>query len=342
MGKIRVLVADDSYFMRKVISDMIVSDPALSVIGTAANGMEAVKEAKGLRPDVITMDVQMPLMDGFEALKQIMAFHPMPIIMLSAFTKDGAALTLDCLHAGAVDVVEKPGGTVSLNMDDVKAELLRKIKVAANAKVKKTEYVPSIKKIRKPSGLPAKKVIGIVSSTGGPSTVAKLLPLIPSDINAAIVLVQHMPGLFIGSFVNRLDSVSALGVKEAKNGEPLLCGQVYVAPGGTHLEITKLGKISLVDSAPIMGLRPFGSKMLSTGAAAFGRGMVAVVLTGMGNDGLEGAKAVKKSGGTVLAQDEETSIVFGMPKEVIDAGCADKVLSPDKIAEELIRLAGRL
>jgi len=341
MAKIRVLVVDDSPFMRRVISEIISADPGMMVADTADNGFDAVRKTRQLAPDVITMDVQMPIMDGLEALRQIMAYKPTPVLMLSAFSKEGADITLDCLQSGAVDFVFKPGGTVSLHLDDVKSELLRKVRIAAGAKVKKIDYSPAPKKMKKPRGTSAKKLVCIVASTGAPSILAKMLPMLPPDLDAAVVVVQHMPIVFISSLTARLDAVCALSVKEAEDGELLRTGHIYLAPGGVHLRISLAHGVSLSESAPIDGLRPYGSLAMSSGAEAFGKDTIGVVLSGMGSDGLEGAKKVKEKGGMVLVQDEDSCVVFGMPKMVVDAKLADKVLPPEKIAEEIIKKMGR-
>lgn len=343
MAKINVLVVDDSALMRKIIGDVVSSDKDLFLIGTAENGLDAIHKTQALRPSVILLDLQMPILDGFEALKQIMARWPTPIIILSAFTKKDATLALDCLNLGAVDFISKPGGTISKNLDDIGNELLRKIHIAAKVNVNAIPYACASKiQFHKEKGVVADKMIGIVSSTGGPGTLAQLLPILPQRFNSAIVVVQHIPSTFLSALAKRLDGICALDVKEAEEGEKLLTNRIYFAPTGTHLVITNERRIHLNEDPPIMGLRPCGDLMLQSAANVFGKNMLAVVLTGMGNDGTLGVKQVLSKKGRAIVQDKNSSIVFGMPKSVIDAKLVGtgNVLSIDKIAERMITFAG--
>jgi two-component system, chemotaxis family, protein-glutamate methylesterase/glutaminase len=480
----KVLVVDDSAFMRKMISDILNRDRAISVVGTAKNGVDAIEKTETLRPDVITMDVEMPEMNGIDAVKTIMKKHPTPIVMVSALTSKGAKITLESLHAGAIDFICKPSGSISLNMKEISKDLVEKVKTAATANVKSTRFttmkkpsrldtsminvflvddspffikklsgvigsqkdmnivgtakdgseaiqklrylhpdvvlmdinMPSIngiiatQKILQQQTLPIIVVSGetdhnmtdikkaldagaidfipkpanhasfhsmtdlliekvrnapkskhkiktrtvhprssssvqnlvvIGSSTGGPQTLTRLVPYIPADINAGVLIVQHMPPVFTKSLAERLDGLSAIEVREAKDGDEIKNGCALVAPGDYHMTVeerTIFGKrkrfVSLNKNEKIHGVRPAVDVMFSTAADIFEKNIIAVLLTGMGRDGAQAMGSIKAKGGRTIAQDENTSIIFGMPKAAIELGVVDKVLPLDQIASQ--------
>jgi len=482
---LKVLVVDDSAFMRKVISDILNQDARIEVVGIAKNGSEAIQKTGSLHPDVITMDVEMPVMNGIEAVKNIMSKHPTPIVMVSALTSQGAKTTLESLHAGAIDFICKPSGSISLNMKEIGEDLVSKVKAAATANVhysqrtkmtppsiskssinvflvddspfflkkisqiissqrdmniigtahdggdaiQKLQHVhpdvvlmdinmPSIngvqatQKILQQQSLPIIVISGeternmgeikraldagaidfipkpaehtsihsmsdlllqkvrsapknkkqfskrqtttvddtsttvenllvIGSSTGGPQTLTQLVPHIPKDINAGVLIVQHMPPVFTKSLAERLDGISALTVKEAKEGDEIRNGEVLLAPGDYHMTVEErivFGKIkryvSLNKRPKIHGVRPAVDVTFSTAADVFKDNVVAVLLTGMGRDGAQAMGAIKAKGGRTIAQDEQTSIIFGMPKAAIELGVVDKVLPLHQIASQ--------
>jgi len=340
---IRVLVVDDSFFMRKVISDMLNSDPSVEVIDTAKEGNEAIRKVKKEKPDVVTLDVLMPGLDGLATLKRIMDENPTPVIMLSAFTKKGADITIDCLHAGAVSFILKPSGELSMNIDTVKEMLLEEIKTSAHANVKKIITFPEIKPIKhciKPS---KEKIVVIGASTGGPRSLELLMSTIPASFSLPIIIVQHMPPKFTQSLAQHLDKNCVLSVKEAKEGDVIQAKNAYVAPGDFHMTIkTKkiMGQtkqiISLNKNPSVNGSRPSIDVTMQSVANTYGENTIGVILTGMGKDGVIGMKAIKEHGGTTIAQDEDSCLIFGMPKAVIESGFADKVLSLSNIGEGIV------
>ena len=334
MSQIKVLVVDDSLFMRTAISSLLNSDPKISVIGTAGDGEEALRKISELNPDVVTLDVEMPRINGLTTLKEIMKKHPLPVVMLSALTKEGAKETFKALEYGAVDYVVKPSGTVSLDLKLVRDELIAKIKAAAFAK-------PMRHKVKKP-GIVAKsfdsegKVIAMGASTGGPQALTEILSRLPEDIPPTLI-VQHMPEGFTKAFAEHLDEKCQFKVKEAENGDRISKGLALVAPGGYHMLVTKNGRI-LLDKGPLIhNVRPAVDPMMFSVAEAYGSKVVGVLLTGMGRDGAKGMKAIKEKGGTTIAQDEKTCVVFGMPKAAIGEGCVDIVLPLHKIPKEIVR-----
>ena len=345
---IKILVVDDSVFMRKALSRMLEKDSALKVVGTAANGMEAIEKIETLKPDVVTMDIEMPVMNGIEALKRIMAKNPLPVIMFSALTQEGADITMEALNIGACDFMTKDFSNVSVHISDRESELISKVKNVANMKVR--FLMKRLEMIRKPVAIkpdaikPDKKVrheiLSIGASTGGPPALQHILQSIPKDFPVPIVIAQHMPKLFTQSFSQRLDAVSQITVKEAEEKEPLKPGVALIAPGDTHVELKKRGRETVVefvrDGKYIY--RPSVDLLMQSTADVYGSRSVAVILTGMGNDGLAGIREVKKKQGFIIAQNEETCVVYGMPKAVVTADLADLVLPIDKISEEIIRV----
>jgi len=326
-----VLVVEDSIFMRNVISDIINSDPQLQVIGTARDGEEALSKLDVLEPDVITLDIEMPRMDGLSVLKQIMKRKPKPVIMLSALTREGAIYTLKALECGAVDYITKPSGNISLDLHTIKDEIISKIKIAASANLPKLK----IKSISIESCELGDNVVAIGASTGGPQALTYVLTSLPQNI-PPILIVQHMPEGFTKSFAERLDKLCKFRVKEAEEGDYISKDLVLIAPGGFHMTVSKTGRIRLDRAPPIHGVRPAVDPMMTFVARFYKSRAVGVILTGMGRDGAYGMKKIKEYGGVTIAQDEKTSVVFGMPKAAIEEGCVDVVLPLHKIPIEIM------
>lgn len=341
---IRTLVVDDSKFMRTLVADMLVSDPEIDVIATAKDGEDAVAKARLHHPDVITLDVEMPRMDGLEALKAIMNENPTSVVMLSALTQEGADATLEALHHGAVDFVPKPSGSLSLDIAKVKDLLISRIKAAALAKPGKRP-APRLHRARTSfRRVTGKHIIAIGTSTGGPRALSELLPQLPGDIPAGILIVQHMPPWFTKSLAERLDRSCAIRVKEAAVGDKIEDGQALIAPGDYHMVVKQAENggrvVDLNQDPPVHAVRPAADITLQSVAASYGSRTLGVILTGMGSDGARGMEAIKKHGGKTLVSDEETSLIFGMPKAAIDLGCVDRIAPLHKIPEEIGRMLG--
>jgi two-component system chemotaxis response regulator CheB len=351
--KFRVLVVDDSAFMRKVLESIFSADDQLQVIGHAKDGREAIALAESLKPDVITMDINMPHMDGLQATAQIMTTNPRPIVVVSSESKEGASSTLKALELGAIDFVTKPSSGIDLDMQSVKDELLRKVRVAAKVRVVRTasriaasiQAPPSAKPspvaqpVARPSATPAVlpadmrfPVVVLAASTGGPATVMRLAPGFTKDFPAAVILVQHMPAAFTTQYALQLAEFTGIRVKEAEANESVVPGTFYICPGGQHLRVSPTGRMQLdAVTGRIQGYLPNIDVTMESVAAFAGALSIGVVLTGMGSDGARGARLIKNAGGFVLAQDEATSVIFGMPAEAIKSGAVDQVLSIDDI-----------
>lgn len=369
--KVNVLVVDDSAFMRKVVSDIVESEAGLKVVDTARNGKKAIEKIQELNPDVVTLDIEMPELDGLSTLKRLKSMGiKIPIIMLSSFTTEGSKATLEALELGAVDFVAKPSGPISLDIHNVKDELVEKIKAASNAKVelkdtvtKKSEKdMPEGKDIsraekdeRKNQKKPTPKLVkaekkGIVaigSSTGGPRALHEIIPKLPADYPACLIVVQHMPAGFTNLMSERLASLSQLRVKEAEDGEKLEAGKVLIAPGGYHLTLESHGPASSIDdidfirvkldeSPPIKGLRPSVDVTLEYISQFKSINKMAVILTGMGSDGAKGVRMIKDSGGQIIVEDESSCVVFGMPRAALKTGVVDKTVALSSMASEII------
>lgn len=350
MNKITVLVVDDSAFMRKVITDIISLDKDLHVIATARNGKEAIQKIKELKPDVVTLDIEMPIMDGLAALEKIMEQHPIPVVMLSSLTKESADATLKALSLGAVDFIPKPENIFKMHAEDMKKQLNEKIRTAAKVLVKKKYHAVRSPIVKKPSEiLPSlskkkgiKKIIAIGTSTGGPRALQYVIPYLPKDIPASILIVQHMPAGFTKSLAERLNNLSAIHVKEAEDGDVLLPGHAYIAPGNYHMKLTSVSDeyvVKLTQESPVLGLRPSVDVMMNS-VAELGHKipLIGVIMTGMGSDGAEGMKNIKNKNGLTIAQSEETCVVYGMPKSAIDLGCIDEIVPLHDIASKIITL----
>ena len=345
--KIRVLLVDDSSFMRKVLHGIVSADPQMEVVGEAKDGNEAVAMAQSLKPDVITMDINMPRLDGLQATEQIMSQNPRPIVIVSSETREGTASTLVALELGAIDFISKPSSGVDLDMNSVRDDLNRKLKMASKVHVVRTaaRSKPHGSGAHKPASpgnspeRPAAAAAGsrfplvvIAASTGGPAAVMRLAADFPKDLPAAVVLVQHMPASFTSQYAVQLADATEIEVKEASANEALAPGILYVCPGSHHLRISPKGRIVLDSGARISGYRPCADVAMETAAGWAGPMTMGVVLTGMGNDGSRGAQAIYSTGGTILVQDEASSVIFGMPAEVIKTGFVTQVLPLDQIA----------
>lgn len=330
---IRVLVVDDSAFMRKAIGTMLANDPEIEVVGTAKNGQEGLDMVRSLSPDVVTMDMEMPVMDGLSALKRIMMEMPRPVIMISSLTVEGAEATLKALEAGAVDFIPKKLSRVSLEIIKIEHDLRAKVKAVARRRLlrpSRPAAAPRVQPPRRPlSGASARAVVAIGVSTGGPPAVQSILSQLPENFPACVLIAQHMPQAFTGPFAKRLDSLSKLAVSEAVDGAPVIPGKVYVAPGGSHLRVRREGMRLVVEvgSEPRTALyKPSVNELMGSVADVIGSRALGLMLTGMGNDGLEGAKKLKAAGGRLMAQNDASCVVYGMPKAVVDAGLADEVV----------------
>lgn len=358
--KIRVLIVDDSAFMRKVLQTIIAGDPQFEVCGEARDGRDAVTQADVLKPDVISMDINMPHVDGLQATEIIMSSNPRPILIVSSESKDGAEVTLKALELGAIDFVAKPSGGIDLDMSSVKEELLRKLKMAAKVRVVRTatrsklqhEIASSLPRVEPASksaelqevravvNASAKSagkfpIVVLASSTGGPATLMKFIPFFPKDFPGAVILVQHMPGNFTSQFSAQLAEVSQIKVKEAEAGEIIVPGQLYVCPGSHHLRVSPTGRISLDEGPRVGGYRPCADLTFESTAEYAGPMTIGVILTGMGNDGSKGVQIIRSVGGHVIAQDESTAVIFGMPQEAIKTGMVDQVLPMEAIYQAI-------
>jgi two-component system, chemotaxis family, protein-glutamate methylesterase/glutaminase len=351
--KFRVLVVDDSAFMRKVLESIFSADDQLQVVGHAKDGREAIALAESLKPDVITMDLNMPHMDGLQATAQIMTTNPRPIVVVSSESKEGASSTLKALELGAIDFVTKPSAGIDLDMQSVKDDLLRKVRVAAKVRVVRTasriaasiqapsaaKPVPVAQPVARPAASPAVlpadmrfPVVVLAASTGGPATVMRLAPGFTKDFPAAVILVQHMPAAFTTQYALQLAEFTGIRVKEAEANESVVPGTFYICPGGQHLRVSPTGRMQLdAVTGRIEGYLPNIDVTMESVAAFAGALSIGAVLTGMGSDGARGARAIKNAGGFVLAQDEATSVIFGMPAEAIKSGSVDQVLGIDDI-----------
>ena len=342
---IRVLVVDDSAFMRKMVSEILARDPGVCVAGQARDGADALVKLEALRPDVVTLDIEMPVLDGIGALTEIMRRRPTPVLMLSSLTQAGAEATLRCLELGAVDFIGKPSGSISLDIEKIDAELIHKVKGAAGARIHAHRPAPSVLPVRSRQDAARKSadkiaVLAIGASTGGPRALQQLIPMLPTDLGVPIVIVQHMPPGFTASLAQRLEQMSSFVVREAAPGDRLKAGQILVAPGGHHLQFDAGGVARLTQEPPIHGVRPAVDITLASLAHLYGSRLLAVLLTGMGKDGARAMKQVVDKGGLTLAEDETTCVVYGMPKAAFDFGGVSRLLPLPEIAPAIARACG--
>jgi two-component system chemotaxis response regulator CheB len=341
----RVLVCDDSPLQRRVITDLL-TDGGLEVVGEARDGVDLLDKVRVLRPDVVTLDVEMPRRNGLEALRDLMREMPTPVVMVSTLTGRSSRESVEALSVGAVDVVQKPALRLSPgSWEPVRDELVRKVSAAGGARARALARTPAPARPGAELAARAKAAGGalvvIATSTGGPRALAAVVPRLPSPLGAGVLIVQHMPVGFTRSLAERLDADSALTVREAGRSDEIRPDTALLAPAGSHLEVPARGRVRLSDAPPIGALRPRADVTLSTAARHYGAGVLAVVLTGMGDDGLTGARAVKSAGGRLLAEDESTCVVWGMPRAVTAAGLTDAVMPleamPLAIAEAVAR-----
>jgi two-component system chemotaxis response regulator CheB len=337
---IRVLVVDDSALMRKLIPRLLERDGSIRVVGTAMDGSFALAKIEELKPDVITLDLEMPRMDGTETLREIMRKHRIPVIVVSAHTTAGASATFKALAMGALDFVAKPADAASAHMDEIAAELIAKIKVAAHNElgaVPAIPHVPQAAKQPRPRTAPT-RIVAIGISTGGPNTLQYVLSQLPADFPGAILVVQHMPEGFTEMFARRLNDTCAIEVKEARSGDLLVAGRVLICPGNRHLRVRRmpLGPVAVLsDEDPVKGHRPSVDVLFRSVAQEFGPQAIALQMTGMGDDGADAMGAVKAAGGLTIAQSAESCVVFGMPKAAIERGHAMRVVPLDALAHTL-------
>ena len=349
---IRLLITDDSAFCRYSITRLVNTDSEIEIVGYAKDGVEALEKIKELNPDVMTLDVEMPRLNGLQTLEKVMLDNPLPVIMVSSLTDENSDTTVQALELGAVDYFLKANPSCPVSCYGVENVLLDKIKAAA--KISKNKLGPAIDPLKRfnktavsksngngnGNGNP-RKIIAVASSTGGPGSLYKFIPFLPADIPAAIFIVQHMPAGFTKTLADRLNELSQLSVKEAEDGDKLQEGQVVLAKGGYHMLIGREYRVKLTKDPPVFGLRPAADITMSSVVPLYGKDIIFVVLTGMGSDGTKGAVLLKNNGGHVIAQDEQSCIVYGMPRSVVEAGAADKVLPLSAMAEEVTRLCAR-
>jgi two-component system, chemotaxis family, protein-glutamate methylesterase/glutaminase len=347
MRKIRILVVDDSIIMRKMLTLLLSKEPDMEVVATARNGEEGVSLARSVQPDAIILDVIMPGMDGLEALTHIRKAAPrLPVIMFSVATAEGAAVTMDALSRGATDFVTKPSQLREAMdaMETISCTLVPKLRAVSSLRRSfpdKTDSAP--RKRLFPLGFLA-RVVAIGVSTGGPEALARFLPGLPADFRCPIAIVQHMPVLFTQHLADRLDKRSSIRVKLAEDGEPLTNGTALLCPGDSHLKISgsvDRPLVRLTDDPPVNSCKPSADILFESVADIFGDRAIGVVLTGMGSDGLQGCHKLHQAGAFILAQDEESSVVWGMPGAIARAGLAHRQLPPEKLAEEVIQAMSR-
>lgn len=345
MSKIKVLIVDDSALVRDILSQGLARDHQIEVVGTASDPFVARDKIVQLKPDVLTLDVEMPRMDGVEFLRRLMPQYPLPVVMVSALTKKGASITLAALEAGAVEVVTKPSTDVARGLSAMLDDLRDKVKIAASVNVSawKTNQRTSLKPAKIDSHALAEstdKVIAIGASTGGTQAIRRIVQSFPSTMSG-VVIVQHMPAGFTQHFAESLDSVSRMEVKEAKTGDRVMPGRVLIAPGGFHMKVRRSGGIYLVDCQKgenVNGHCPSVEVLFQSVAKYVGANAIGVMLTGMGGDGAEGMLAMRQAGARTLAQDEATSVVFGMPKVAYQRGGVECLVPLDNIPNTIMKL----
>lgn len=338
---VTALVCDDSPLMRRVVRDAL-TEGGIEVVGEARDGSELVSQVRSLRPRVVTLDVEMPGMSGLAALRQLMRDAPTPVVMVSSLTGQGARETVEALASGAVDVVQKPTSAAGRS-GTWRGDLARRVRAAASARVGRIDAAPAVhappaaaaRRAADPTG----PLVVIATSTGGPRALAQVVPRLPAPLGAGVLIVQHMPPGFTRSLAERLDAGSALEVRETRGGETIRPGVALLAQAGRHLEVSGPGQTRLSDAPPIGALRPRADVTLETAARHYGRRVLAVVLTGMGNDGEAGARAVKEAGGRVIVEDARTCVVWGMPRAVATAGLADATVPLDRMALAIVEAA---
>jgi two-component system, chemotaxis family, protein-glutamate methylesterase/glutaminase len=348
--KPRVVVVDDSAFMRKLITEIIESSGEFTVVGTAVNGVDGLREIRERDPDIVTLDIEMPEMDGLVALERIMQTQPRPVVMLSARgSSKGVDMTLRALQLGAVEFVRKPSGPISVDLATVRDQMLQALRAAAAASpigIRRRVPEPVVRREVSPAApfSECTRVIAIACSTGGPRALAEIIPQIPADLGAAVLVVQHMPKDFTSSLAQRLNLMSALPVAEAEDGQLISANRVYLAPGGVHMLVTPMpdGPVIRLDPGPpVWGVRPAADPLFKSVASVFGAAAIGVILTGMGHDGAQGLRLLRAAGGLGVVQDEASSLIYGMPQAALAAGGADKIVPLSAIASTLVELIAR-
>lgn len=342
---IKVLIVDDSAFMRKVLTDLFATDSEFTVLDPARNGKDAIDKIKRFKPDVVTLDVEMPIMDGLSALETIMRDNPTPVVMVSSLTREGADATIQALEKGAVDFVAKTAGPIS-SIENIRTEILAKCRAAARANVRQLMRpqpgtTPPSPAVPITFSTPvSEQIVAIGTSTGGPRALQEVLTRLPGNLPCGVVIVQHMPPGFTKSLSDRLNSLCALTIKEAENNDVIRPGLVLVTPGDYHLTLERSGANTIAklnQDPPIGGHRPSVDPLLESVAKIYGRQALGVILTGMGHDGSKGMKAIKSHHGFTIAEDQSTTVVFGMPKSAIELGVVDKVIPLPGIATEIVK-----
>jgi two-component system chemotaxis response regulator CheB len=341
-SKVRVLIIDDSALMRKLLGDILSSDPRIEVVGTARDGLDGLAKVRALSPDVVTLDVEMPNKGGLEVLEELMQTNPVPVIMVSSLSKEGAQVTLKALSLGCVDFVGKPSGAISLNIKEVSAELIAKVVMAKSARLRALPRAKLTERQKSAAPRPGRReIVAIAASTGGPMALQHLMTSLPQNFPLPIVITQHMPKDFTASFAKRLDSLSALSVAEAEEGMQLKPGFAVVAPGGSHLVVKRRtpGSVfcGLSDAPPMLSVKPSANIMFASVAEEFGGNAVGVILTGMGRDGTDGATVLHSKGAYIIAESQESCVVYGMSKAAMEAGVVDELLPLSDIADALLR-----
>jgi two-component system chemotaxis response regulator CheB len=350
MAKTKVLIVDDSALIRQMLTEMLNSDPDLEVVGTAQDPFMAREKIKALNPDVMTLDVEMPRMDGVTFLANLMRLRPMPVVMVSTLTEQGADITLQALELGAVDFVSKPKMDIAHTLDDYAEEIIGKVKAAAKARVRPLErsLPAAMAETFSADVIPASarqlrttdRILAIGASTGGTEAIKEILARLPADAPGTVI-TQHIPAAFSGPFAKRMNGISAMNVCEAQDGQPILTGHAYIAPGGRHLLVERSGAryiCRLNDGPPVNRHRPSVDVMFRSVAQSAGANAVSVLLTGMGDDGAKGMQEMHDAGAPAIAQDEKSSVVWGMPGEAVKLGCVDEVVSLLKIPGRIVDL----
>ncbi len=345
-GQIKVLVVDDSSLVRKVITDILEKDPEIKVIGTANNGKTAIFRNEELDPDVITMDIEMPILDGLASLRQIMSTNPKPVIMMSVLTQHGAEATIKALELGAVDFIPKPSSLVSMTVEEIGDQLIKKVKSVSRSRFnirtfEEKKLVAAVRHEPMPMLKPVSdKIVAIGTSTGGPSALISVFNKFPEKFPSSVLVVQHMPEGFTAAFSKRLNDSSNLEVKEAEDGDDVLPGHGYVAPGHSHMKIVDNGgklKIKVFKSDKVSGHMPSIDVLFKSVAEHVRDRSVAVIMTGMGKDGSEGLLKIKENGGYTIAQNEETSVVYGMNRVSVEIGAVKEIVPLSEIADRIVR-----
>lgn len=348
-ARIRVLIADDSALMRRELRRLLEADPAFEVVDAARDGREAVAKAKQHQPDVVALDINMPVMDGLTALQLIMMEAPCPVVMISSLTHEGALISYEALELGAVDFIGKPGGTISKNIDQISFDIVAKLKAAAGAK---TANIRLRRKLQRQDSAPKRKpftpagkgkIVIIGQSTGGPNVIMDIIPAFPADLGVPVIIIQHMPANFTPSFANRLDQYCALPFKEAAPGDVITAGQGYLAKGDVNMVLAprgmgKLGEMIRLTHSPDTLHKPSVNTAMDSVLKLYGANTIGVLLTGMGDDGADAMVAIREAGGRTIAESEETCVVFGMPREAIARGGAEFVLPSYAIGEKIVAL----